>query len=149
MKIFRFIFAFIILASATAQAQNVSGIDGNIWRKMKQDNKVYYLTGFLDGLKKSSQIIDLNVQSAKRQEFSFVEPFYVNQMREKISAYYPEQAAVSISTVIELLNAFYADKYNSKIRFEAAIRIVLARQKGEIGKADFWLEEARRAALGK
>lgn len=148
MKYFRFIFTFIILAS-TVIPQEANVVDGNIWRKMKQDNKVYYLTGFLDGLRKSSQIIDLNVQSAKRQEISFVEPFYVNQMRDKISAYYPENASVSVSTVIELLNAFYADKYSSKIKFETAVRIVLARQKGDIEKADFWLEEARRAALGK
>jgi hypothetical protein len=148
VKYFRFIFTFIILAS-TVIPQEANVVDGNIWRKMKQDNKVYYLTGFLDGLRKSSQIIDLNVQSAKRQEISFVEPFYVNQMRDKISAYYPENASVSVSTVIELLNAFYADKYSSKIKFETAVRIVLARQKGDIEKADFWLEEARRAALGK
>ncbi|MDD5765688.1 MAG: hypothetical protein PHW79_05530 [Candidatus Marinimicrobia bacterium] len=148
MKYFRIIFTFIILAS-TVIPQEANVVDGNIWRKMKQDNKVYYLTGFLDGLRKSSQIIDLNVQSAKRQEISFVEPFYVNQMRDKISAYYPENASVSVSTVIELLNAFYADKYSSKIKFETAVRIVLARQKGDIEKADFWLEEARRAALGK
>lgn len=148
MKYFRFIFTFIILFS-TVVPQEANVVDGNIWRKMKQDNKVYYLTGFLDGLRKSLQIIDLNVQSAKRQEISFVEPFYVNQMRDKISAYYPENASVSVSTVIELLNAFYADKYSSKIKFETAVRIVLARQKGDIEKADFWLEEARRAALGK
>jgi len=148
VKYFRFIFTFIILFS-TVVPQEANVVDGNIWRKMKQDNKVYYLTGFLDGLRKSLQIIDLNVQSAKRQEISFVEPFYVNQMRDKISAYYPENASVSVSTVIELLNAFYADKYSSKIKFETAVRIVLARQKGDIEKADFWLEEARRAALGK
>ncbi|PIS27880.1 MAG: hypothetical protein COT43_08265 [Candidatus Marinimicrobia bacterium CG08_land_8_20_14_0_20_45_22] len=148
MKIFRIIFTFIILVS-TVVPQDVSFVNGNIWRKMKQDNKVYYLTGFLDGLKKSSQIIDLSVQSAQRKEFSFVEPFYVNQMRENINAYFPERASVSTSTIIELLNAFYADKYNSKIKFEAAIRIVLARQKGDIGKADFWLEEARRSIFAK
>jgi len=47
------------------------------------------------------------------------------------------------------LNAFYEDKFNQKITIETALRIVLARQKGQIEQADFWLNEARRALIQK
>ncbi|MBU4444724.1 MAG: hypothetical protein L6422_04400 [Candidatus Marinimicrobia bacterium] len=50
-------------------------IDGNIWNRMKKENKLYYVTGYLNGLEKAEKIIDINVRTQKKNEFAFTEPF--------------------------------------------------------------------------
>jgi hypothetical protein len=120
-----------------------STINGEIWNRIKKENQRYFITGFLQGLDKAENIIDITVRTQKQNEFAFTEPFYVHQMRIKISDYMlPSGQPVDL--LVDLLDAFYADPYNSKIPFEAALRITLARQKGEVEKSDFWLKEARR-----
>ncbi len=130
-------------------AQNPTDIDGTIWRRMKYDNKYYWLLGYLQGLEKSDEIIQLCLAEQEKREFAFTVPFYVDQMRTRISAYFPPHNIQDITQLIELLNTFYKDKYNQKIKIEAALRIVLARQKGQIEQSDFWLNEARRALIQK
>jgi len=123
-------------------------VDGNIWNRMKKDNKLYYVTGYLNGLEKAEKIIDINVGTQQKNEFAFIEPFYVSQMRKKIRDYIPQEDN-RIYLIIELLNAFYADSHNLKIPFEAALRITLVRHLGDVEKSDFWLNEARRRAGNK
>ncbi|MFA6743317.1 MAG: hypothetical protein WCS36_03825 [Candidatus Neomarinimicrobiota bacterium] len=116
---------------------------------MRHDNKYYWLLGNLQGLEKSDEIIQLGLMDQEKREFNFTVPFYINQMRTRISVYFPPQKIEDIDQLIELLNAFYEDKYNQKIKIETALRIVLARQKGQIEQSDFWLNEARRALIQK
>ena len=123
-------------------------VDGNIWNRMKKDNKLYYVTGYLNGLEKAEKIIDINVGTQQKNEFAFIEPFYVSQMRKKIRDYIPQEDN-RIYLIIELLNAFYADSHNLKIPFEAALRITLVRHLGDVEKSDLWLYEARRQAGNK
>ena len=118
-------------------------VNGEIWNRIKKENQRYFITGYLQGLDKAENIIDITVRTQKQNEFAFTEPFYVHQMRIKISEYLPSSDQ-SVDFLVDLLNAFYADPYNVKIPFEAALRITLVRQKGEIEKSDFWLKEARR-----
>jgi len=120
-----------------------STINGEIWNRIKKENQRYFITGFLQGLDKAENIIDITVGSQKQKEFAFTEPFYVHQMRIRISEYLPSSDQ-SVDFLVDLLNAFYADPYNAKIPFEAALRITLVRQKGEVEKSDFWIKEARR-----
>jgi hypothetical protein len=120
-----------------------STINGEIWNRIKKENQRYFITGFLQGLDKAENIIDITVRTQKQNEFAFTEPFYVHQMRIKISDYMLP-IGQPVDLLVDLLDAFYADPYNSKIPFEAALRITLARQKGEVEKSDFWLKEARR-----
>ena len=70
-------------------AQNPTDIDGTIWRRMKYDNKYYWLLGYLQGLEKSDEIIQLCLAEQEKREFAFTVPFYVDQMRARISAYFP------------------------------------------------------------
>lgn len=130
-------------------AQNPGEINGFIWKRMKRDNKFYWLLGYLQGLEKSDEIIQLGLADQQKREFNFTIPFYVNQMRTRIGLYFPPKRIEGIDQMIELLNAFYEDKFNQRIKIEAALRIVLARQKGQIEQADFWLNEARRALILK
>lgn len=123
-------------------------VDGNIWNRMKKDNKLYYVTGYLNGLEKAEKIIDINVGTQQKNEFAFIEPFYVSQMRKKIRDYIPQEDN-RIYLIIELLNAFYADSHNLKIPFEAALRITLVRHLGDVEKSDLWLYEARRRSGNK
>ncbi|MCK4689056.1 MAG: hypothetical protein KAT41_02050, partial [Candidatus Marinimicrobia bacterium] len=67
----------------------------------------------------------------------------------KIRSYFPDKRNSDLDMMIKLLNAFYSDKYNLNIKFDAALRIILARQKGDIEKSDFWLREARKSVLMK
>jgi len=120
-----------------------STINGEIWNRIKKENQRYFITGFLQGLDKAENIIDITARTQKQNEFAFTEPFYVHQMRSKIRDYMPPSDQ-SVDFLIDLLSAFYADPYNLKIPFEAALRITLVRQKGEVEKSDFWLKEARR-----
>jgi len=145
------ILAVILLGSAVTPlpAQQRTTINGFIWNKMKRDNKYYWLFGYLQGLQKADEIIQQGVGEQKKREFTFTEPFYVNQMHTRISDYLPPDKIEGIDQLIELLNAFYADNYNLRINVEVALRIVLARQKGQIEQADFWLNEARRALIKK
>lgn len=124
-------------------------IDGTVWKRMKYENKYYFLIGYFAGLQKSLEIIDIAVENQKRQEFGYTEPFYVNQMRRKISAYLPAGNLTEIEALVETLNLFYTDKYNQAIPIEVALRIVLARAQGNSEQADFWLKEARRTKLQK
>ena len=135
--------------AAPALAQSSREIDGSIWKRMRHDNKYYWLLGYLQGLEKSDEIIQLGLMDQEKREFNFTVPFYINQMRTRISVYFPPQKIEDIDQLIELLNAFYEDKYNQKIKIETALRIVLARQKGQIEQSDFWLNEARRALIQK
>jgi len=139
----------IACTSGLLLAQDSNEIDGSIWKRMRFDNKYYWLLGYLQGLEKSDEIIQLGLIDQQNREFNFTIPFYVHQMRTRISAYFPPRRIKDIDQMIELLNAFYEDKFNQKITIETALRIVLARQKGQIEQADFWLNEARRALIQK
>ncbi|MFH1212872.1 MAG: hypothetical protein V1681_02190 [Candidatus Neomarinimicrobiota bacterium] len=139
--------AFESVAPVAAQTQNE--INGFIWKKMKRDNKYYWLLGYLQGLEKADEIIKSGVTDQKKREFNFTEPFYINQMHTRIGAYFPPERIEGVDQLIEILNAFYEDKFNQRIKIEAALRIVLARQQGQVEQADFWLNEARRAFLQK
>jgi len=143
------IIILFLLAVIIVFAEDIRDVDGYIWKRMKYDNKCYYLTGYFTGLKKTEEIISIEVESEKRRKFAFTEPFYVYQIRNKIRSYFPDERNRDLDTLINLLNAFYSDKYNLNIKFEAALRIILARQKGDIEKSDFWLKEAQRNALNK
>jgi len=136
-------------ATLPLHAQQRTEINGFIWNKMKRDNKYYWLLGYLQGLHKSDEIIRQGVAEQMKREFTFTEPFYVNQMHTRIGEYFPPQKIEDIDQMIELLNAFYADNYNQRIKIDTALRIVLARQKGQIEQADLWLNEARRAFIKK
>jgi hypothetical protein len=127
-----------ILAADWAVSDN-----GEIWNRMKKENRRYFITGFLQGLDKAENIIDITVRTQQQKEFAFTEPFYVHQMRSKIRGYLPPNDQ-PVDLLVDLLDAFYTDQYNSKIPFEAALRIILARQSGEVEKSDLWLKEARR-----
>ena len=129
-------------------AKQAKVVDGNIWNRMKKDNKLYYVTGYFNGLEKAEKIIDINVRTQRKNEFAFTEPFYVSQMRKKIRDYIPQEDN-RIYLIIELLNAFYADPHNFKISFGAALRITLARHLGDVEKSDLWLYEARRLPSNK
>lgn len=143
--------AVILIAGAVTPlpAQQRTEINGFIWNKMKRDNKYYWLLGCLQGLQKADDIIQQGVAEQKKREFTFTEPFYVNQMHTRIIEYFPPEKIEDIDQLIELLNAFYADNYNLRIKIDTALRIVLARQKGQIEQADLWLNEARRAFIKK
>ncbi|GEM_PF-476847 len=144
------VFGGLIVALASSLfAQSKKEITGLVWRKMRYDNKFYWLNGYIEGLEKAEEIIDLEVTRQREKEFGFTEPFYVNQLRTKIVSYLPAKRYAEIDLLIELLDNFYEDKYNQKIQIEAAIRIVLARQRGETEQADFWLNAARRAIYQK
>ncbi len=143
------ILILFLLPAITVLAEDVRDVDGYIWKRMKYDNKCYYVTGYFAGLKKTEEIIDIEVESEKRQKFAFTEPFSVYQIRNKIRSYFPDKSNSDLETLIKLLNAFYSDKYNLNIKFEAALRIIVTRQKGDIEKSDFWLKEAQRNALKK
>jgi len=136
-------------AAVPLPAQQRTDINGFIWRKMKRDNKFYCLLGYLQGLEKADEIIRQGVADQQKREINYTEPFYVNQMRVRISDYFPPQKIEDIDQLIELLNAFYADEYNPRLKLDVALRIVLARQKGQIEQADYWLKEARRALIQK
>jgi len=129
-------------------AQQESTITGVIWSRMKTDNKMYYVTGFLNGLEKAENILDINVRIQEKNEFAFTEPFYIQRTRERINNYIPDDNN-RINLVIDLVDIFYSDPNNLKISFEAAVRIALARNAGDIEKSDMWLQEARRKIANK
>lgn len=134
----------LIISVVNAFAADRAGsINGEIWNRMKKENRRYFITGFLQGLDKAENIINITVRTQQQKEFAFTEPFYVHQMRSKIRDYMPTDNQ-SVDLLVDLLSAFYADPYNVKIPFEAALRITLARQIGEVEKSDLWLKEARR-----
>lgn len=141
------IICMLFLNAVTVFAEKSREVNGHVWKKMKYDNKCYYLTGYFAGLRKTEEIINIEVESERRQKFAFTEPFYIYQIRNKIRSYFPDKRNSDLDMMIKLLNAFYSDKYNLNIKFDAALRIILARQKGDIEKPDFWLREARKSVL--
>lgn len=148
-KIFRLWFFLAGLSLVVVNAQINPTLDGRIWQKMRHENKYYFLTGYFAGLNKAESIIDLGVNSQMQREFGFVEPFYVNQMRQRIKSYLPDDKMQDTEMLVESLNLFYSDRYNLKIPVEVALRIVLARARGEVEQAEFWLNEARRSTIAK
>ena len=124
-------------------AQRERTVNGVIWTKMKKEYKMYFITGYLNGLEKAENILDINVRVQKKSEFAFTEPFYIKRTREQINDYIPN-VNNRINYLVELLDIFYTDKNNLKISYSSAIRIMLARQAGDIEKSDMWLQEARR-----
>ena len=143
------IILFIHLTGATEIfAQRERTINGVIWIRMKTDNKMYYVTGFLNGLEKAENILDINVRIQEKNEFAFTEPFYIQRTRERINYYIPD-GDNRINLIIDLVDVFYSNTNNLKISFEAAVRIALARNAGDIEKSDMWLMEARRKIANK
>ncbi len=124
-------------------------IDGRIWNRMRTDNKLYYLTGLLQGLEKVNEIMGVEIRNQAEQEFAFTKPFFVDRIQTRISFYLPDGTQLSLRQVTELLDLFYEDEYNQRIEILNALKIVLARQKGETQKAELWLKQARRRAYGK
>ncbi|MBN2600477.1 MAG: hypothetical protein JXR87_00635 [Candidatus Marinimicrobia bacterium] len=141
-----FLILFIGVTEIFAQRERV--ITGAIWIRMKTDNKMYYVTGFLNGLEKAENILDINVRIQEKNEFAFTEPFYIQRTRERINDYIPK-GDNRINLIIDLVDVFYSDANNLKISFEAATRIVLARNAGDIERSDMWLQEARRKIANK
>jgi hypothetical protein len=139
----------VLWGSFLLAQQQATGLDGVVWKRMKQENKYYFLTGYFAGLNKALEIINLNVENQRQQEFGFTEPFYVNQMRQKIRAYLPAGHLLEIDKIIEALNLFYADRFNLKIPVEVALRVVLARAQGNNEQADLILQAARRATFNR
>jgi len=138
------IFILLILAGVNnlfAQRERV--MTGVIWNRLRTENKMYYVTGFLNGLEKAENILDINVRIQEKNEFAFTEPYYIQRIRERINAYLPN-AENRVNLIVDLTDIFYSDPNNLKIPFTAAVRIVLARNAGDIEKSDFWLQEARR-----
>jgi len=129
-------------------AQQERIITGVIWSRMKTDNKMYYVTGFLNGLEKAENILDINVRIQGKNEFAFTEPFYIQRTRERINDYIPD-GDNRINLIIDLVDVFYTDTNNLKIPFEAAVRIALARNAGDIERSDMWLLEVRRKIANK
>ena len=144
---YRFLCLLIMLVDAV-YAQRERALDGNIWNRMKTENKMYYVTGFVNGLEKAENILDINTNIGKKHEFAFTEPYYVQRSRKNIREYIPNKPN-RINLIINLLDAFYTDANNQKIPFPVALRIVLARDAGDIKKSDFWLKEARREIVRK
>lgn len=143
------IFILLILAGVNnlfAQRERV--MTGVIWNRLKMENKMYYVTGFLNGLEKAKNILDINVRIQEKNEFAFTEPYYIQRTRERINAYLPN-AENRVNLIVDLTDVFYSDPNNLKIPFTAAVRIVLARNAGDIEKSDFWLQEARRKIARK
>ena len=143
------IFIVILIWGIGSQllAQNKGFIDGRIWNRMKTDNKLYFLSGLFTGMRKSEDIIGIEVEAEKRRTFAYTEPFYVNQIRKKLLSYTPKDENIDLSQITGLLDAFYSDSDNLRIRVTVALRIVFARQNGDIERSDLWLKEARRGAL--
>lgn len=129
-------------------AQRERVMTGVIWNRLKTENKMYYVTGFLNGLEKAKNILDINVRIQGKNEFAFTEPYYIQRTRERINAYLPN-AENRVNLIVDLTDVFYSDPNNLKIPFTAAVRIVLARNAGDIEKSDFWLQEARRKIARK
>lgn len=133
--------AILVISNLSAQRERI--LDGTIWNGMRPDNKMYYVTGFLNGLEKAENILEIHIRNQQQKEFAFTEPFYLKSSRETIGEYIPRQEN-RINLIVSLLDAFYSDANNQKIPFTAALRIVLARNAGEIEKSELWLMEARR-----
>lgn len=133
----------LLIFFTSLEAQIQLPLDGKAWRQMEPTARYYFLRGLMNGLEKAENIIDINVRKQRRKEFAFSEPFYVHQMRVNIRKYYlsPE---IDLPILIELLNVFYTSPYNLAIPVIAAVRIVLARQQGNISQSDLWLKEARK-----
>jgi len=142
------IFFILLIGVTEIFAQRERTITGVIWIRMKTENKMYYVTGFLNGLEKAENILDINVRIQEKNEFAFTEPFYIQRTRERINDYIPN-GDNRINLIIDLVDVFYSDANNLKIPFEAAVRIALARNAGEIEKSDMWLLEARRKIANK
>jgi len=142
------IFFILLIGVTEIFAQRERTITGVIWIRMKTENKMYYVTGFLNGLEKAENILDINVRIQGKNEFAFTEPFYIQRTRERINDYIPN-GDNRINLIIDLVDVFYSDANNLKIPFEAAVRIALARNAGEIEKSDMWLLEARRKIANK
>lgn len=134
---------FAILAISNLSAQRERMLDGTIWNVMKTENKMYYVTGFLNGLEKAENILEIHIRNQQQKEYAFTEPFYLKHSRETIGEYIPRREN-RINLIVSLVDAFYSDPNNQKIPFTAAIRIVLARNAGKIEKSELWLMEARR-----
>ena len=98
-------------------------------------------------MEKSEDIINIEIDSKKMSDFTYTEPFYVNQMKSNILLYIPENYEQEIDQLVQHLDAFYADGDNLRIPVTVSIRIILARDNGDIDRADFWLKEARRSSL--
>lgn len=139
----------VLNVSLLLAQQQPALLDGAIWKRMKYENKYYYLAGYFAGLTKAQEIISLSVENQRQREFGFTEPFYVHQMRQKIRAYLPAGNLLEIEKIIEAINLFYADKYNLKIPVEVALRVVLARAQGNNEQADLILKEARQATFNR
>ena len=129
-------------------AQRERTMTGVIWNRMKSENKMYYVTGFLNGLEKAENILDINVRIQEKNKFAFTEPFYIKRTRERINDYIPD-GENRINLIIDLIDNFYRDPNNLKIPFNATVRVTLARNAGEIEKSDLWLQEARRKIANK
>jgi len=141
---------FLITMSLTLSAPlQLRAIDGRIWNRMRTDNKLYYLTGFLQGLEKVNEIMEVEIRHQARQEFAFTKPFFVDRIQTRISFYLPDGTELTLRQVVELLDLFYENEFNQRIEILNALKIVLARQKGDIQKAELWLQQARRQAHGK
>jgi len=146
----QYIIVFFILFTGINNliAQRERTMTGVIWSRMKKENKMYYVTGFLNGLEKAENILDINVRIQEKNKFAFTEPFYIKRTRERINDYIPD-GENRINLIIDLIDNFYCDPNNLKIPFNAAVRITLARNAGDIEKSDLWLQEARRKIANK
>ncbi len=113
------------------------------WNEMDVQNKEFYLAGLFQGLQKAGQILEIELEHQKQKEFTFSEPFYIYQTKKIIAKYFPNDNANKNEELIKLLDAFFCDGANEKIKIITAIRIINERQKGEIEKSDFWLKKAR------
>lgn len=136
-----FVTAILVISNLHAQRERM--LDGMIWNGMKTENKMYYVTGFLNGLEKAENILEIHIRNQQQREFIFTEPFYLKRSREVIGEYIP-RGENRINLVVGLVDAFYSDPNNQKIPFTAAVRIALARNAGDIERSELWLREARR-----
>lgn len=136
------VFGILIFCSALI-AQSERTINGQVWKRIKKENKLYFVTGYVNGLEKAENIIDINVKVQEKNEFAYTEPYYVHRMRESIREYLPMRKN-RVPYIIELIDIFYSDADNLKIPFEVALRIALAKDARKYEKSDLWLKEARR-----
>lgn len=113
MKRMIFTLLVFILLVHPVFAEEVSSVNGNYWKNMSQNEKVFYLVGFTQGL--AIAISDIDPSKLDSETYKF----------------YPKEASGrSFNSMIQSLDKFYADYRNSAIAVPFALEIINMERNG-------------------
>jgi len=101
--------------------------DGQNWKKWEPKDKVYYLIGFFEGLRKAPLGIERNSVEASKEEMKAWD-IKNKQVKER---YY---TGLTTENLIDALDQFYSDYKNLKYNISRSIQFIKMEIDGEIEK---------------